>query len=182
MSKWDAETAQWYADNYGEYETNKLGIHALTLPSTATVIDIGCGTGCALRHAAKQVTHGSLIGIDPVPRMVEIAQERTEAAHILYMVGSAENIPVETAIADIVLAFDSFDHWQDQKQGLEEVKRIVKPNGQLVVIKDGGVPDGDKSRQIFVDILEKSGFNLIKERAIKDDDISFTMWTYEIIH
>lgn len=49
----------------------------MKLKADFVVIDIGCGTECALRHVSEQVTNGSLIGIDPVPRMIEIAREKT---------------------------------------------------------------------------------------------------------
>ncbi|MCB0059422.1 MAG: class I SAM-dependent methyltransferase, partial [Caldilineaceae bacterium] len=77
MSTWTSETAEWYARHYGEYATNRLAVDALTFPLDAVIVDVGCGTGAALRHAAGRVTSGSLIGVDPVPRMVEIARERT---------------------------------------------------------------------------------------------------------
>lgn len=32
MSNWDTKTAEWYAEKYGEYATNKLGVGALKLP------------------------------------------------------------------------------------------------------------------------------------------------------
>ena len=176
MNKWNAETVEWYANNYGEYDTNKWGVEALTLSPKLTVVDIGCGTGCALRHVVKKVTNGKLIGIDPIPRMVQIAKERTDDSRISYKVGPAEQVPIDSGIADIVLAFDSFDHWQNQTQGLKEVKRILKPEGLFVVIKDGGVPKGDKYRQTFLDKLQKTGLALTNERSIEKDDISFVMW------
>ncbi|NJK31276.1 MAG: class I SAM-dependent methyltransferase [Deltaproteobacteria bacterium] len=76
MSEWTAETAEWYAKKYGEYPTNRLTVEHLELAPDAVVLDVGCGTAAALRHAATKVTTGSLIGVDPVPRMVEIAKER----------------------------------------------------------------------------------------------------------
>ena len=78
MPEWDSETAEWYAQNYGEYPTNRLAVDALDLPEDAVIVDVGCGTGAALRHAAVKVRRGHLIGIDPVPRMIEIARERLE--------------------------------------------------------------------------------------------------------
>ena len=78
MDQWTRETAEWYAEKYGEYPTNQLAIEALTVAEDAVVVDVGCGTGSALRSAARKVTRGRLIGVDPVPRMLEIAQERLE--------------------------------------------------------------------------------------------------------
>ena len=79
MSEWNTETAEWYAARYGEYATNRLAVAAIDLAPDSVVVDVGCGTGSALRHLAGR-SSGSLIGIDPVPRMIEIARERT-ASH-----------------------------------------------------------------------------------------------------
>ena len=180
MSKWNTETAEWYAEKYGEYATNRLGVEALELASDFTVVDVGCGTGCALRHASDQVTVGSLIGIDPVPRMIEIAQEKTAghsaADRIVYQQGSAENLPIEDASADVVLAFDSYDHWQAQPRGLEEVRRVLKTNGRFVVVKDGGLPNGADAKIEFMSGLKDAGFIVIKETNSQEDDVTFTQW------
>ena len=78
--EWNDETAEQYARKYGECATNRLPVEEIQLPSNAIIVDIGCGTGATLRRAADFVTKGVLIGIDPVPRMLEIARELT-AAH-----------------------------------------------------------------------------------------------------
>lgn len=180
MSKWDTETAEWYAEKYGEYATNKLGVGALTLEADSTVVDIGCGTGCALRHASEQVTSGTLVGIDPIPRMIEIAREQT-ALHsavdrIIYYEGNAENLPIEDVSADVVLAFDSYDHWQDQPKGLKEVRRVLKSNGRFVVVKDGGLPNGADAKKEFMAGIEDAGFKVVKEKNIEEGDVAFTQW------
>lgn len=122
MTTWNTETAEWYAEKYGEYDTNRLGIEGLGLSESSAVVDVGCGTGSALRQISAVVTSGALIGVDPVPRMVEIATAKTQAHpasdRITYYEGSAENLPLAENIADFVLAFDSYDHWQNHSLGL----------------------------------------------------------------
>lgn len=184
MSSWDTETAEWYAQKYGEYPTNRLAVEALDLAADSTIVDVGCGTGSALRHAANQVTNGTLIGVDPVPRMIEIAREET-AGHpaskrITFYQGSAEDLPIANAVADCVLAFDSFAHWKDKLRGLSEIRRILHASGHLVVVKDGGLPGGTKAQQTFIAMLAKVGFILIRERQIEEADVSFTMWECSI--
>ena len=180
MSTWNAETAQWYANKYGEYATNRLCINELEFEADSTVVDIGCGTGSALRHASSQVTHGILIGIDPVPRMIEIAREQTaiHSAHdrIKFYQGAAESLPVEKGCADFVLAFDSFDHWENPLQGLSEVLRILANGGQFVVVKDAEVPHGFNAKSEFSQSIQHAGFKIIKERFIEDENVSFTFW------
>ena len=180
MSTWTSETAEWYARHYGEYATNRLAVDALTFPHDAVIVDVGCGTGAALRHAAGRVTSGSLIGVDPVPRMVEIARERTAnhpaGGRIEFRVGSAEALPHDDSSADYVLAFDSFDHWQDQARGLDEVRRVLRPTGHLVVVKDGEVPGSDEDRKAFVAALNGAGFSIAREEKIAAEDVAFTLW------
>ena len=181
MTEWNSETAEWYASNYGEYPTNRLAVDELDLPADAVIVDIGCGTGSALRHAASRITRGSLIGIDPVPRMIEIAQEQTlghpDSARIEFRVGSAEDVPVEDDSANFVFAFDSLDHWEDIDKGFSEIRRVLRSGGKLVVVKDGAVPGAAEARRTFIATVERAGFVVAEERELNREDITFTFWT-----
>ena len=181
MTEWNSETAEWYAANYGDYPTNRLALDYLNLPDQSTIVDVGCGTGSALRHAAAKVTNGNLIGIDPVPRMIEIAKELTKENETSYQinfeVGSAEDLPVEDSIADIVLAFDSIDHWNDIQHGLNEVLRILKPEGKFIIVKDLGVPGAKKALNTLEQKIGNAGFDLDKKEVVKTDEVSFSLWT-----
>lgn len=114
-SEWNAETAQWYVDKYGEYATNRLAVDALDVAPNGVIVEVGCGTDSALRRVAAPVPGGELVGVDPVPRMLEIARERAadhpEGHRIEFGEGAAEKLPVGDDHADLVFAFDSIDHW-----------------------------------------------------------------------
>ena len=179
-TEWDSDTAEWYAANYGEYATNRLAVDELDLPVDAVIIDVGCGTGSALRHAASRVTDGHLIGIDPVPRMIEIAREQSvdhpASARIEYREGSAEDLPVDDDSAHFVFAFDSLDHWQDVERGLSEIRRILQSGGQLVIVKDGRVPGAAEARRTLVGTLEGAGFVVAKHQEVTSEEVSFALW------
>jgi len=184
MTEWTSETAQWYASNYGEYPTNRLAVDELDLPPDAVVVDVGCGTGYALRHASQELTRGRLIGIDPVPRMIEIARERTlghpHSARIEFRVGYAESMPVEDEAADVVFAFDSVDHWQDVNRGLEEIRRILRPGGTLAIVKDRSVPGAGEMGRVVAETVRSAGFSAIDKREISREGVSFTLWTWRL--
>lgn len=176
MGDWTAETAEWYAQKYGEYATNRLGIDALELRAHDVVVDVGCGAGAALRHASERVTKGRLIGVDVVPRMVEIARERATGhaaeGRLEFRVGGASRLPVEDGVADVVLAFDSFDHWPDVDAGLAEVRRVLKDGGRFAVVKDGAVP----SRYGFVPAAEAAGFAIEREETLAEGEVRCALW------
>lgn len=180
MSEWNAETAQWYADKYGEYATNRLAVDALDVAPDAVIVDVGCGTGSALRWVAARAPEGQLLGVDPVPRMLEIARKRAsehpQGRRIEFREGPAEKLPVGDDHADLVFAFDSIDHWQDKAAGLAEVCRVLRAGGRLVVVKDGGVPDAAKGRREFLDEIARAGFATLDEQTLAEGDVNCTMW------
>jgi len=181
MTNWNSETAEWYAANYGDYPTNKLAVEELDLPDQSTIIDVGCGTGSALRYAAAKAKDVVLIGIDPVPRMIEIAKEMTDGQdtdyQIDFKIGSAEDLPVEDSIANVVFAFDSIDHWHDIPQGLKEIHRILKHEGKLVIVKDFSVPGSKQSLISLEQNLDDGSFEIVDKNNIKSDIVSFGLWT-----
>jgi ubiquinone/menaquinone biosynthesis C-methylase UbiE len=184
MTTWNTETAEWYAEKYGEYDTNRLGIEGLGLSESSAVVDVGCGTGSALRQISAVVTSGALIGVDPVPRMVEIATAKTQAHpasdRITYYEGSAENLPLAENIADFVLAFDSYDHWQNHSLGLQEVQRVLKPNGYFVVVKDADVPQSKKAKNAFILALQTAGFDVVNEAFLESESVRCTRWVCRV--
>lgn len=185
MSEWTDETARWYAERYGEYPTNRIAVELAALSSKDAVIDIGCGTASALRHAASVVTEGRLIGVDPIPTMLELARERVDAHpardRIELVSAVAHDLPLEDDIADVIFALDSFDHWGEHRaEGLAEVARVLAPNGRFIVIKDGGLPEADASGQKFEAMLSEHGLESRRSETLTIEDITFHWW--EIVH
>lgn len=180
VSDWTAETAEWYAANYGEYATNRLAVDAIDVAPDAVVVDVGCGTGSALRRLAPRLPDGRLIGVDPIPRMLAIARERAAAdpngRRIEFVEAPAERLPLDDGVADIVLAFDSVDHWGDRDAGLREVARVLRPGGRLVAVKDGGLPGGAEAARAWRSALDRVGLVVQEERVLEEDDVTCTLW------
>ena len=179
MYQWNNETAEWYAKKYGECPTNHLGVDQLDIPEGCVIVDVGCGTGSALRHAVSKIQDGVLIGVDPVPRMIEIARESTVdypgSDLISFQIGSAEDLPINQNFADIVLAFDSIDHWENIHKGLSEIKRILKTTGQFVILRDKSVPKSVESVEQAIMSLSDSGYEVVSQTEHKSDEVSFSL-------
>jgi len=94
-------------------------------------LDIGCGPGAALAHAAAR---GAMVaGVDPSPSMVERAAARVGSADV--RVGSAEALPFSDDSFDVVINVASFHHWADREAGLVEALRVLAPSGTLHVVE-----------------------------------------------
>lgn len=104
------------------------------------MLDVGCGTG-SLTIAArqKQGKDGVVIGIDPSSNMVNLAREKAEKAGvpIEFQVGVIEKLDFPDDQFDLVFSSLMMHHLPDELKlaGLEEVHRVLKPGGKLLIIE-----------------------------------------------
>jgi len=93
----------------------KRTIELIDLRHGMHVLDIGCGTGWAVRYIAKLLhDKGEFYGIDISPRMIERAIEQTPLdGNIHFQIGSSEELPFPAGKIDVVLCTNSFHHYKN---------------------------------------------------------------------
>jgi len=95
------------------------------------VLDIACGTGYGSLLMSK--TAKKVIGVDISEEAVEYAKANFSGQKVSYLVGSATNIPVKDGSVDVVVSLETIEHVDDQETFLKEVKRVLKPEGNLFI-------------------------------------------------
>ncbi|CAB9505053.1 biosynthesis C-methyltransferase UbiE [Seminavis robusta] len=187
---WTAETADWYAANFGDSATNRVAVDYLIeqgfLSSChSMVVDIGCGTGTALRHIAEelQTSKVTLMGVDPTARMLEIAREQTQSmcptfdfTRFQWRLAGAEGLPLADNSANVVMALDVLDHVHDLGKSLKEIHRILKPDGTLAIGKDGSLGE-DSNTELHLQCAREHGLvvHSIRKLAETDDNVAMTV-------
>ena len=94
-----------------------------------TVVDLGSGTG--LSTAIWKDIAQNVIGIEPNDDMRNAAGSNA-AENIVYQKGVANQTGLPADSADVVTISQAF-HWMDIPSTLDEVFRILKPNGVLAI-------------------------------------------------
>ncbi|MCH1539983.1 MAG: class I SAM-dependent methyltransferase [Candidatus Poseidonia sp.] len=104
------------------------------------VLEVGCGPG----SFAEDLVGLDVTCLDPSPEMLATAQRRVEAARASrneppaqYVEAIAESIPLPDDSFDMVFCLFSFRDFQDKARGLEEIFRVLKPGGQLIICDAG---------------------------------------------
>lgn len=151
------------------------------------VLDLGCGAGWASRLLAERVQGGErpgkVIGLDVSDEMIRRARANCkDHDNIMFVVGSAQEIPWEENSFDKVLSVESFYYYGDQGRALDELLRVMAPGGELYILinlyKDNhyslrwveelNVPVQARSEQEYLDMLKGHGYVKVRAQRIPD--------------
>ncbi|MEZ3163712.1 methyltransferase domain-containing protein [Halorubrum sp. RMP-47] len=116
---------------------------ALGVGAGDAVLDLGCGPGGSLPILADAVgADGTVIGVDYSAGMVRAATERARANPPAAVIrGDAGGLPLRDDAVDAAFASLALSAMPAIGGVLDEVERVVRPGGRLVVV-DGRAPDG----------------------------------------
>jgi SAM-dependent methyltransferase len=104
-------------------------LDATGIPATATVLDLGAGTGKLTRLLVERFSH--VIATEPAPAMRRVLEGVCPGAEVHE--GADDDIPLTDASVDAVFAAQAF-HWFD---GVDEIVRVLRPDGALVAMFNG---------------------------------------------
>jgi ubiquinone/menaquinone biosynthesis C-methylase UbiE len=110
------------------YEHTYRYAFACRLLKGLTILDIASGEGYGTDSLSKCAK--SVIGIDVDLEAVNHAKEKYG---LDYRVGNAERIPLENDSVDAIVSFETIEHLSDPRKFLEELFRVLKPGGHLVI-------------------------------------------------
>lgn len=105
------------------------------IPTEATVLDLPCGTG-EFEHLllAKNPTQ-KIVGVDISEAMLQIAQQKYENyPNVSFHTAKASDLPFDSNCFDRIICANSFHYFDDPIAALNEMKRVLNPNGKLIIL------------------------------------------------
>lgn len=120
--------------------------------NTDNVLEVAAGTCVCGRAIAPHAAH--VVCLDATPAMLEIGKsecEKTGIGNITFLKGYAEDLPFLDDSFDIVISRLAFHHFSAVKGPFEEMARVLKPGGKLVLID---MIAADESMRDVVDRIE----------------------------
>ncbi|MCF7835746.1 MAG: class I SAM-dependent methyltransferase [Candidatus Marinimicrobia bacterium] len=95
------------------------------------ILDIACGTGWSTEQFAR--AGADVTAIDITPKAVELTKKRFELYGLEgnIIVADAENLPFESNSFDYVLAWGCLMHTPDTQKAINEINRVLKPEGKF---------------------------------------------------
>lgn len=156
MQRYDL-TAEMYEERYAKEQEAKYGAALENVDvADCSVLDVGCGSGLFFSHAASKAK--VLVGVDISRELLLKAKEQARACqNVLVLQADADHLPFREAFFDAVFAFTVLQNMPEPAETLNELKRVGKPEGRVVVT---GLKKAF-SLNTFMDVLESSGLKIV---------------------
>lgn len=131
-----AQYDDWYSQKKGAFvdrvETD-LAFGMLKLEPGMSVLDVGCGTG---NFSMKMAERGCVVtGIDVSEEMLKVAREKAaeKSLSISYLQMDATELGFDDGAFDVVLTMAAVEFIEDTARAVEEMFRVVKNGGQVLI-------------------------------------------------
>jgi SAM-dependent methyltransferase len=157
-----------------------------------TVLDLGSGAGVDVFRAAEKVgPAGRVIGVDMTLEMIERARANAlerGLRNVEFRPGEIEALPVEDSSVDLVISNCVINLAPDKGRVFEEVLRVLKPGGRMVVsdiVTRGEMPEevrrdvelwsgcvaGAMDRDAYLALMRERGFR--EARVLTEQDYDY---------
>jgi ubiquinone/menaquinone biosynthesis C-methylase UbiE len=135
--KWDRRATSYDQRrvDYFRFIQRKL-LSFIGLQKPTTLLDLGCGTGWAVRTAAEMLEgDGRFVGIDISPEMIKRAKAKALGMNAVeFHRASADKLPFEDSSFDVVICTNSFHHYPDPVKALAEARRVLRKQGHIYIL------------------------------------------------
>ena len=113
---------------------------SVTIGRDDQILDIGCGGGANIARLLQRTLRGTVTGIDFSPVSVrkssKLNAKAVEEGRCKVLEGNVANLPFEEGTFDLVTAFETIYFWPDIEHCFNEVKKVLKPGGQFVIVNE----------------------------------------------
>ena len=97
-----------------------------------TILDVGVGNGASSKYLKKHFPNSQVLGIDISTTAIRAAERLAESG-LSFEVKNVENTNLSVGDFDLIAAFQTHFHWSDLTQTFLELKRILKPDGIILL-------------------------------------------------
>ncbi len=111
------------------WNTAKHALARLPVDDASVVLDLGTGSGYALRALRDTAGVVRAYGLDGSPEMLQNASSYTDDPQIGYLCGDFDSLPFATNSIDHVWSMEAFYYATSPEQTLSEIERVLTPGG-----------------------------------------------------
>jgi ubiquinone/menaquinone biosynthesis C-methylase UbiE len=126
-----------------EAATRQFMIGLMNLKAGQTVIEVGAGTGKDSALIIDQIApNGTAVLSDLSPNMMRLATQKlnSDNVNIHYLLANGSYLPFADDTFDSLFHFGGINTFSERKKAFEEMTRVVKPGGKVVIGDESVAP------------------------------------------
>lgn len=117
------------------------------------VLDIACGTGYGSKIMAKSKKEeiNEIIAVDIDEETLKYARHNHYHPHVKYVKADAadEKLPDDLGLFDVITSFETIEHLENEEAFLDNLFKMLKPGGILILSTPFGAGRGKPTREPF---------------------------------
>lgn len=138
-SKWVGQPFAWIM-NRSHSNLTDWGLQHVKIDQNFTALDVGCGGGRTIQKLAAIATEGKVYGVDYAQGSVAVSRGKNAQAinegRVKIKQASVSQLPFADNKFDLVTAIETQYYWPDLCNDMQEVLRVIKPGGTLLIIAE----------------------------------------------
>jgi len=111
------------------WHTAKHALSRMPVEAGDTILDLGTGSGYALRALRETQDVGMSVGLDGSPEMVQNARGYSDDSLLSFLIGDFHQLPFDDGAIDHIWSMEAFYYSQEPIQVLEEIQRVLRSGG-----------------------------------------------------
>lgn len=130
-NKWSGERVE--TSIYGDVAVEHLHRYSLAsmFVENKVVLDIASGEGYGSFLMSKVAN--KVVGVDIDKSAIAQANSKYKNNNLSFLCGSADKIPLDDHSVDVLISFETIEHHDKHEEMFQEIKRVLKPNGILIM-------------------------------------------------
>lgn len=169
-TRWTGLIFAWIM-NLSHSNVTDWGLAHVDIEKDFVILDVGCGGGRTIQKLAGIATEGMVFGVDYARGSVALSRLQNsrsiKAGHVEIREASVSKLPFPDDKFDLVTAVETQYYWPDLVKDMQEIRRVLKPGGTLVIIAEaykGGRRDA--LQRPAMSVLGASYLSVVEQRKL----------------
>ncbi len=138
-SKWGGRFFLWMM-NSSHSSLTDWGLNHIKVEQNFTILDVGCGGGRTIQKLATLAPDGTVYGVDYAKGSVAASSAKNasliKAGRVEVKEASVSQLPFPNDKFNLVTAVETQYYWSDLVNDMQEILRVLKPGGTLIIIAE----------------------------------------------
>jgi ubiquinone/menaquinone biosynthesis C-methylase UbiE len=134
----------------GHADLAHWALSSVQIKEDSNVLDIGCGGGANIARLLQHAPQGRVQGVDyssvSVAKTQKVNAKAIAEGRCQVQEANVAQLPFEENTFDLITAFETIYFWPDIEHCFNEVKRVLKPGGQFVIVNEDDGLSGNNEK------------------------------------